>query len=235
VRVLEKKEYLPLLRGECVKGSESVQYTFRCSVSQILLCAVAIGFVHSRPGIFRVLPVGLSSQYHAQDALGQYSYGYTDGLSSKNEVKTYDGVTRGGYSYVDSNGIVQSATYTADAVNGFKVSATNLPVAPKSAPADVPSPVQDTPEVAAAKVAHKAAHDAAEVAASAPGLAVLGAPVVVPGGFAYTTYAGVPGFVSYTSVLPAAVPGVPADTPEVAAAKAAHFAAHVEAKLRNLG
>lgn len=203
---------------------------------QILLCAVAIGFVHSRPGLVGVFPVGLSSQYHAQDALGQYSYGYTDGLSSKNEVKTYDGVTRGGYSYVDSNGILQSATYTADAANGFKVSATNLPVAPKAAPADVPSPVQDTPEVAAAKVAHKAAYDAAAVATSAPGLSVLiGAPTVLPGGFAYTTYAGVPGFVSYSSVLPAAVSGVPVDTPEVSAAKAAHFAAHVEAKLRNLG
>jgi hypothetical protein len=211
-------------------------YTSRCFISQILLCAVAIGSVHSRPGLISVFPVGLSSQYHAQDALGQYSYGYTDGLSTKNEVKTYDGVTRGGFSYVDSNGIVQSATYTADAVNGFKVSATNLPVAPKAAPADVPSPVQDTPEVAAAKVAHKAAHDAAEVAAAAPALPVLlGSPTILPGGFAYTTYAGVPGFVSYSSVLPAAVPGVPADTPEVAAAKAAHFAAHVEAKLRNLG
>jgi hypothetical protein len=31
------------------------------------------------------------------------------------------------------------------------------------------------------------------------------------------------------------VNGVPADTPEVAAAKAAHFAAHVEEKLRHLG
>jgi hypothetical protein len=182
-----------------------------------------------------VVPVGLSSQYHTQDALGQYSYGYTDGLSTKNEVKTFDGVTRGGYSYVDSNGIVQSATYTADAANGFKVSATNLPVAPKAAPADVPSPVQDTPEVAAAKVAHQAAHDAAAVSASAPELRVLVGTPVVPGGFAYTTYTGVPGFVSYSSVLPAVVPGVPADTPEVAAAKAAHFAAHVEAKLQNLG
>jgi hypothetical protein len=175
-----------------------------------------------------VVPVGLSSQYHAQDVLGQYTYGYTDGLSSKNEVKTLDGVTRGGYSYVDSNGIVQSATYTADAVNGFKVSATNLPVAPKAAA------VRDTPEVAAAKIAHKVAHDAA-TAASVQGLPLfVGAPVGRAGGFAYAIRAGVPAFVSYSSVLPAVVPSVPADTPEVAAAKVAHFAAHVEAKSRNL-
>jgi hypothetical protein len=183
--------------------------------------------VQSRPDGVGVVPVGLSNQYHAQDVLGQYSYGYSDGLSSKNEVKTLDGVTRGRYSYLDSNGIVQSVTYTADAAHGFKVSATSLPVASKSAAAKVPSPVQDTPEVAAAKVAHKAAHVAAAVGASVPGL-----PAVAHGGFAYATFAGVPGFVSYSSVLPA---GVPADTPEVAAAKAAHFAAHAEAKLRNLG
>jgi hypothetical protein len=183
-----------------------------------------------------VVPVGLSSQYHAQDVLGQYSYGYTDGLSSKNEVKTLDGVTRGGYSYLDSNGIVQSATYTADAINGFKVSATNLPVAPKTVTAAVPSPVQDTPEVAAAKIAHKVAHDAAAVTASVQGLPLLvNGPAGAAGGFAYTIHAGVPSFVSYSSIVPAVVPPVPADTPEVAAAKAAHFAAHVEAKLRNLG
>lgn len=201
-----------------------------------MLCTVAIGVTYARPGFLQsyVVPFGLSTQYHAQDALGQYSYGYTDGLSSKNEVKTFDGVTRGGYSYVDSNGIVQSAAYTADAVNGFKVSATNLPVAPKAVPTDVPSPVQDTPEVAAAKVAHKAAHDAA--AAAAPEIPLVYSSIV-PGGFAYSTYGGVPGFVSYSSLgpVPVVAPGVPADTPEVAAAKAAHFAAHVEAKLQNLG
>ncbi|XP_069679341.1 cuticle protein 6-like [Periplaneta americana] len=210
---------------------------------QIVLCAVALGVAHARPGFVHnvVVPLSLSSQYHAQDALGQYSYGYTDGLSSKNEVKTFDGFTRGAYSYVDSNGIVQSASYTADPVNGFKVSATNLPVAPKAAPADVPAPVEDTPEVAAAKVAHKAAHDAAATAAAvAPEVpVVVSAPVVysavAPGvsGFAYST--GVPGFTAYSSVVPAVVAGVPADTPEVAAAKAAHFAAHVEAKLQHFG
>lgn len=216
-----------------------VRSVTRCFVSQIVLCAVIVGVAKARPQlVYSYLPpVSLSSQYHAQDALGQYSYGYTDGLSSKNEVKTLDGVTRGGYSYVDSNGIVQSATYTADAINGFKVSASNLPVAPKAEPADLPGPVKDTPEVAAAKAAHKVAHDAAAAAAAAapdvPAPIVYSA--IAPWGFAYSTYAGVPGFVSYSSAVPAVIPGVPADTPEVAAAKAAHFAAHVEAKLQNLG
>jgi len=197
-----------------------------------VFCAVAIGVAHARPSFLQghIIPVGLSSQYHAQDALGQYSYGYTDGLSSKSEVKTYDGVTCGGYSYVDSNGIVQSP------INGFKVSATNLPVEPKASAADVLIPVQDTPEVAAAKAAHKAGHDAAAVAAAAPEVRLVYS-AIVPGGFAYSTHSGVPGFVSFSSVgpVPAVASGIPADTPEVAAAKAAHFAAHAEASLQNLG
>ena len=48
-------------------------------------------------------------------------------LINKQEVKTADGVIRGAYSYVDSNGIVQSVNYIADAL-GFRVGATNLPV-----------------------------------------------------------------------------------------------------------
>ena len=43
------------------------------------------------------------------------------------QVKTADSVSRGAYSYVDSNGIVQSVNYIADALE-FRVGATNLPV-----------------------------------------------------------------------------------------------------------
>jgi hypothetical protein len=110
-----------------------------------------------------------SHQYHVQDALGQYSYGYSGGPSTKAETKTLDGVTRGGYSYVDGNGIVQSASYVADDINGFRVAATNIPVGPNThvvhnvlvSPVVGGSPVvADTPEVVAAKSAHLAAHAA---------------------------------------------------------------------------
>jgi hypothetical protein len=73
---------------------------------------------------------GASSQYHAQDGLGRYSYGYVGPLSSKSETKSADGVTTGGYSYIDANGVLQTVNYVADAVHGFRVAATNLPVAP---------------------------------------------------------------------------------------------------------
>lgn len=47
-----------------------------------------------------------------------------------------------GYSYIDSNGILQTVTYTADDENGFRVSASNLPQPPKN---DVRS-IQDKPQ-----------------------------------------------------------------------------------------
>merc|ERR1711962_253324 len=82
-----------------------------------------------------------SSQYHAQDNLGQYNFGFTSPDQTKEEIKTADGVTRGAYSYVDANGILQTVKYISDAL-GFRVAATNLPVhdvaSPDVAPVAVP-------------------------------------------------------------------------------------------------
>lgn len=254
---------------------------------------------------------GVSTQYHAQDGIGQYSYGYSGGPSAKTETKTADGVVRGGYSYVDGHGLVQSASYVADPHNGFRVAATNLPVAP-AAPAPAPLPVApvvkaapvipaaplvpaaplpvykaatyaplapyvaapaplpvygwpagvETPEVTLAKHAHiQAVHEQKALIhswrrkRSAP-LAYAAYPYAytVPKGFAYSsvthhgyTPAHYPYAAAYTpAYTPAATyplahatplahvaaPHVPLDTPEVAAAKAAHFAAVHEAKAR---
>jgi hypothetical protein len=164
------------------------------SVQVIISCLMALatakpGFLGSLPyaaPYAAVAPVGIaksvSSQYHAQDTLGQYSYGYSGGPSAKTETRTADGITRGGYSYIDGHGLVQSASYVSDPINGFRVAATNLPVGP-SAPA-------------------------APLIAAAP--AVLAAPAPI--------------------ALPAIAAGGPLETPEVVAAKAAHFAAHAQAK-----
>ncbi|XP_047496648.1 uncharacterized protein LOC125044195 [Penaeus chinensis] len=116
----------------------------------------------------------IQSQYHAQDELGQYSFGYAGGPSSRAESRDAFGVVRGSYNYVDSEGKVQTQHYVADAL-GFRVSGTNLPVAPNAPvaaslaalPGPLPEPVQDTPEVAAAKVAHQQAYDEAAAAAAA--------------------------------------------------------------------
>ncbi|RZC31820.1 Chitin bind 4 domain containing protein [Asbolus verrucosus] len=189
-----------------------------------------------------IIPYSLSSQYHAQDALGQYSYGYANDLSAKTEVKSIDGVTRGGYTYVDAEGKLQSVQYTSDAVAGFRVAATNLPVAPsapKVEPLPEPVPVKDTPEVAEAKAQHLAAVEEAKVKAAEPVAVMQSAPFVaapyygVSPVLAYSAYNyGYP-FVYSAPWVAAPVVVAPADTPEVAQAKAEHLAAVEEVKARD--
>merc|ERR1712001_565879 len=117
-----------------------------------------------------------SSQFHAQDEFGQFSFGYQNINSARSESKDAFGVTRGSYQYVDANNVVQTVHYTADDINGFRVAATNVPVAPALvqaglpvapaapavAPLVAPVPVVETPEVAAARAEHLAAHEKAK-------------------------------------------------------------------------
>ncbi|CAH1154190.1 unnamed protein product [Phaedon cochleariae] len=88
----------------------------------------------------------IESLHHSQDKLGHYAYGYAAPLSSRSETRTPDGVTKGGYSYIDSDGVLQTVEYTADPVHGFRVATTNLP--------------RDLPDVAAARAQHMATYSA---------------------------------------------------------------------------
>merc|ERR1712002_198065 len=124
-----------------------------------------------------------TSQFQSQDEFGNLAYGYSNLNSAKQEAgNTYGGVT-GSYSYTDSNGLIQTVNYIADGL-GFRVQATNLPVAPVAELAQpvheytlpiapvfegvapvheytLPEPVKDTPEVAAAKAEFQAAFEEA--------------------------------------------------------------------------
>ncbi|XP_071441686.1 cuticle protein-like [Hetaerina americana] len=191
--------------------------------SRSIVSPVAYSTIAAAPApVVYAAPQVASSQYHAQDELGQYSYGYAGGPSAKSEIKTWDGVTRGGYSYVDAEGKVQSVNYVADAVNGFRVAATNLPVAPvapepiPAEPLVAPLPVEDTAEVAAAKEAHfaaiaeaKAAAEAApeepaEVAVEAePVVAEPAAVAIAPAAVTYAAPAPIAP-ISYSAVAPVA-------------------------------
>ncbi|XP_063851896.1 cuticle protein 16.8-like [Scylla paramamosain] len=135
-----------------------------------------------------VAPVApVHTQYHAQDELGQYSFGYAGGPSSRAETRDAYGRVTGSYNYVDSEGKVQTQHYVADAL-GFRVSGTNLPVAPDApeAPALVaPEPVQDTPEVAAAKAEFRTAYDEAAAAAEAAPYSRKKRSVVAPAPYPY--------------------------------------------------
>jgi len=162
--------------------------------------------------VVAVAPAASGSQYHAQDDAGQYSFGYNDPNSIKQEIKTLDGVVRGAYKYVDSDGILQTVEYIADDA-GFRVAATNLPTASAA-------PVVDTPEVAAAKAAHYAAIE--EDRSAQVGL-VASAPIVAA---APVTYAqAVAPVVQSAPVATPVVQTAPVATPVVQAAPVSYVQA----------
>merc|ERR1712238_217900 len=160
------------------------------------------GYPYAAAGAYAGAPIPApynpSSAFAAQDEFGNTQYGYSNLNSQKHEVgNTYTGV-QGSYSYVDANGIVQTTNYIADGL-GFRVQATNLPVAPVApvveplvAPVHVyelpVAPVHEyvlpvapvyTPEVAAAKAAHLALLAAAEAPAAVEAVVEEEAPAAV--------------------------------------------------------
>lgn len=157
-----------------------------------------------------------STQFHAQDEFGQFSFGHAGGPSAKTESRNAYGVTTGSYQYIDANGLLQTVNYVADPVNGFRVAATNLPVGPAAPAAPEVAPlvapvfegvqgeaqyIEDTAEVAAAKAEFQAAFDAATAAAAAERKKREADPQVL----AYGGYAGLP---YAAAALPAAVPAL---------------------------
>ncbi|KAK7870803.1 hypothetical protein R5R35_005466 [Gryllus longicercus] len=114
-----------------------------------------------------VTPV--SSQFRAQDELGQFTFATAGDNQARVETGLLDGSVRGAYSYIDANGKLINVQYLADN-NGFRVlGANNLPEAPAANPLKGPEPVKDTPEVVAARAEfQKQFAEAAAAAAAAP-------------------------------------------------------------------
>ncbi|KAJ8967323.1 hypothetical protein NQ317_001256, partial [Molorchus minor] len=94
------------------------------------------------------------SQYHAQDQLGQASYGHSEPLQTHNAVQDAAGNKVGSFSYIAPDGRILSTSYVADAL-GYRVATNSLPVDPNVLPV---APL-DTPEVAAARIAHLKEHE----------------------------------------------------------------------------
>lgn len=67
-------------------------------------------------------------------------------MSARSEYRASDGVTRGAYSYIDNQGLIQTAEYEAGKDLGFRIRATNLP--------EAPLPVMETLEVREARERH---------------------------------------------------------------------------------
>ncbi|XP_045034244.1 cuticle protein 7 isoform X2 [Daphnia magna] len=109
-------------------------------------------------------PSFTASQYHAQDELGQASYGYAHPGQSATNLRDAFGNQVGSYAYLNPEGKEVRVSYTADS-RGFRVLSNDLPVAPV-ANLVAPVPVQDTPEVAAAKAQFAIKYAEAKAAAT---------------------------------------------------------------------
>lgn len=84
-------------------------------------------------------------QYHGQDGLGQYVYGYRDWNQGKNEKKDESGTVSGSYKYVQPTGRDFEAKYYADRT-GFHVE--------DNRPAHLKEPATKTPAVRKAEEEH---------------------------------------------------------------------------------
>merc|ERR1712024_287928 len=195
-----------------------------------------------------------TSQFQSQDEFGNLAYGYANHNSAKQETgNTYGGVT-GSYSYTDANGLIQTVNYIADGL-GFRVQATNLPVAPVAELAQpvheytlpiapvfegvapvheytLPEPVKDTPEVAAAKAEFQAAFEAAatrEKRSTPAATTLLPAAVTAALPYAGYGYAGLNGLGYAGYPYAAGYAGYPSAAPVAAATYAAAPAAVVAA------
>jgi len=150
------------------------------------------------PVIAKAAPIAASytsSQYQAQDEDKNFSFGYSNINSAKQETgNAYGGVT-GSYTYTDEAG-VHTVNYVADHL-GFRATSDNLPVAPANlavAPVHVAEPVVDTPAVVEAKAAFFKAYNAAK-----SGIVKRDAQIVP------NTYAGLTPF-NYAGYQPFAAP-----------------------------
>lgn len=88
----------------------------------------------------------LANQYHGQDGLGGYLYGYAVPDITKTERKKAGGDLRGAYNYIAGNGQEIKVEYW-DNGNGFH----QIDNVPKI----LPKQIDDTPEVKAAKDEHQ--------------------------------------------------------------------------------
>uniref|UniRef100_T1IS69 Uncharacterized protein n=1 Tax=Strigamia maritima TaxID=126957 RepID=T1IS69_STRMM len=137
---------------------------FKVAIFACVLAFASAGFLnyaYSGPHIYAYAapaPIISSSQYKAQDTLGQYNYGYATGNGiAQSETRGISGEVAGGYSYTSPEGKQVKISYTAGE-GGFKASGDAIPKAP-----------EPTAEVDAATKEHLAAKvEAAAKAAADP-------------------------------------------------------------------
>uniref|UniRef100_A0A8D8YB59 Cuticle protein 7 n=1 Tax=Cacopsylla melanoneura TaxID=428564 RepID=A0A8D8YB59_9HEMI len=170
-----------------------------------------------------IAPAPVKSQYHAQDSFGQARYGHDEPGQSHHAIQDAAGNKYGTFSYIKPDGSVSITQYSADH-EGYKVASNDLPVGPGSpAPAEQPAVPVAVPIVADAPVIAQA-----PVYAPAP---VVAAPVYAESDDTIEVEnveyrAKRSNEENKSRAKRSAAPAPVQDTPEVSAAKAAHFAEH---------
>ena len=154
-----------------------------------------------------------ATQFHAQDELGQASFGYSHPGQAATTFRDAFGNQVGSWAYINPEGKEVRVSFVADA-NGFRVLSNDLPVAPLA--------VQDTAEVAAAKAAHFEALAEAGVLHVAPQPVPVAAPAVVK-----EIPVPAPAVVHTLPVVPHAIPVAPHSVPVVQAIPVAHHSVPV--------
>lgn len=122
------------LRGPVVFPTPSVVSINTPAVPLHHGSAIGAPVIVHKPRVSYVAPVPqpkpvqpIKSQYHVQDELGQYSFGYDAGTSTREESRDAYGNVRGSFSYIDPNGKLHVQHYVAGK-DGFRVRGNNLPV-----------------------------------------------------------------------------------------------------------
>jgi len=192
-------------------GYNGVGYTGLAHTGLAYSAAPVQAIHHAAPAIHHaaaVVPVATKTQYHAQDELGQASFGHSEPTQSHMAVRDAAGGVRGTFSYIGAEGIPFTTNYIADH-NGYRVASNALPVAPS---VSIVGPV-DTPEVQVAKAQHAAAFAEAKARAgrrkrglvSTPFLhsGIIGAPATF--GYGYSTAVAHPHALTYSAVAAAPV------------------------------
>ncbi|CAL8114184.1 unnamed protein product [Orchesella dallaii] len=154
-----------------------------------------------------IAPAVTKTQYHAQDELGQASYGYAHPGQAHAAVRDAAGNVRGSYAYVNPEGKEVRVEYVADGA-GFRVASNALPVGPIAGPAPVvanlvaPVPVQDTPEVIQARANHAVAHAEALARSGRKKRGILASAVIPSAVTGYSSVISHPSAVTgYSSVI----------------------------------
>jgi len=157
--------------------------------------ALAPAVHYAAPAV--VAPAVTKTQYHAQDELGQASYGHAEPGQAHAAFRDANGNVRGSYAYINPDGNEIRVNYVAGH-GGFRAESNALPQAPVAVLV-APSPVQDTPEVVAAKAAHFQAVAEAQARSGRKkrGVAVAASPL------AYNYNLGYPSVATYNYGAPA--------------------------------